>query len=120
MSGHADDLGGAECIEAVEEGYADLDLSGLAFRVSCSDALAEGFEAAHSLPGSGLSSNHERQSRPRIAQGANAPLTPHRLRQSPVYVNVTTAFRVGQIEYLSLQEGFTRCAPKSFWIIAAI
>lgn len=31
-----------------------------------------------------------------------------------------TAFRVGQVEYLSLQDRFTRCAPKNFRIIAAI
>jgi hypothetical protein len=32
---HADDLGGAERIEAIDEGAADPDFSGLAIGVSC-------------------------------------------------------------------------------------
>ena len=47
MSGHADDVGGAECVEAVDEGDADLDFGGLAVGVSCSDTFAEGLEAPH-------------------------------------------------------------------------
>ena len=47
MSGHADDLGGAECIEAVDEGDADLDFCGLVVGVSCGDAFTEGLETAH-------------------------------------------------------------------------
>lgn len=44
---HADDLSGAERIETVDEGDADLDFGGLSVRVSCGDALAEGLEAPH-------------------------------------------------------------------------
>ena len=44
-SGHAQDLGGAERIEAVQECNADVDFGGLAVGVSCDDALAEGLEA---------------------------------------------------------------------------
>ena len=46
-SGRADDLGGAEGIEAVDECDADVDFGGLAVGVSRGDALAEGLEAAH-------------------------------------------------------------------------
>ncbi|KPP97538.1 MAG: hypothetical protein HLUCCA12_18220 [Rhodobacteraceae bacterium HLUCCA12] len=47
MSCHTDDLGGAEGVEAVHEGNADVDFCGLSVGVSCHDALAEGFQAAH-------------------------------------------------------------------------
>jgi len=47
MSCHADDLGGAEGVEAVHEGDADVDFGGLSVGVSCHDTLAEGFQAAH-------------------------------------------------------------------------
>lgn len=53
-SGHANNLGGAECVEAVDEGDPDLDFSGLAVGVSCSYALAEGPEAANPLRCNGL------------------------------------------------------------------
>ena len=43
-SGHANDFGGAECVEAVDEGNADLDFGGLAVGVSCGDAFTEGLE----------------------------------------------------------------------------
>ena len=46
-SGRADDLGGAEGIEAVDECDGDVDFGGLAVGVSRGDALAEGLEAAH-------------------------------------------------------------------------
>gem|GEM_PF-1515539 len=46
-SGHADDIGCAEGVEAVHEGDADVDFGGLAVWFPCSDALAEGLEAAH-------------------------------------------------------------------------
>ena len=46
-SGHADDLGGAEGVEAVDECDADVDFGGLAVGVSCGDAFAEGLAAAH-------------------------------------------------------------------------
>lgn len=46
-SGHANDLGCAECVEAVHEGDADVDFGGLAVGVSCGDAFAECLEAAH-------------------------------------------------------------------------
>jgi hypothetical protein len=57
---HANDFGGAECVEAIDEGNPDLDFGGLAVGVSCSDALTEGLEAAHPLPSHGLPANHER------------------------------------------------------------
>ena len=44
MSGHADNLGGTEGIEAVDEGDADLDFCGLAVWVSCCDAVAKSLE----------------------------------------------------------------------------
>jgi hypothetical protein len=43
-SGHADDFGGAEGVEAVHECDAELDFGDLAVPVSCGDALAEGLE----------------------------------------------------------------------------
>ena len=46
-SSHPDGFGGTECVEAVDEGDADLDFSGLAVWVSCRYALAKGFEAPH-------------------------------------------------------------------------
>ena len=49
-SGNADDPGCAERVDAVHQGDADMDFGGLAVGVPCSDALAEGLEAAH--PGS--------------------------------------------------------------------
>jgi hypothetical protein len=57
---HANDFGGAECVEAIDEGNPDLDFGVLAVGVSCGDALTEGLEAAHPLPGNGLPANHER------------------------------------------------------------
>ena len=42
-SGHADDLSGAEGVEPVYEGNADLDFGGLAVGISGSDAFTEGF-----------------------------------------------------------------------------
>lgn len=47
ISCHADDVGGAECVEAVHQGDADVDFGGLAIWVSGSDPLAEGFQAPH-------------------------------------------------------------------------
>ena len=47
MSGHANDLGGAEGREAVHECDADVDFGGLAVRVPCGDALAECLETSH-------------------------------------------------------------------------
>ena len=44
---HANDLGGAEGVEAVDEGDADLDFGGLTVRVSCRDAFAKGLQAPH-------------------------------------------------------------------------
>lgn len=46
-SSHADDLSGAERIEAVDEGDADLDFGGLAVWVSRGDAFSECLEAPH-------------------------------------------------------------------------
>lgn len=46
-SGDANDLGGAECVEAVHECDADVDFCGLAVGVTGSDAFAEGLEAAY-------------------------------------------------------------------------
>ena len=46
-SSHADDLGGAECVEAVHEGDTDVDFGGLAVGVACGDTLTEGLQAAH-------------------------------------------------------------------------
>ena len=42
-----DDRDGAEGVEAVHEGDADVDFGGLSVGVSCHDTLAEGLEAAH-------------------------------------------------------------------------
>ena len=39
----ADDVGGAEGVEAVDEGDADVDFGGLSVRVSGGDAVSEGF-----------------------------------------------------------------------------
>ena len=44
---HADALGSAESVEAVQKCDADVDFRGLSLPVSCGDAFAEGFEAAH-------------------------------------------------------------------------
>ena len=44
MSGHADALGGAKGVEAVDEGDAHLDLGSLSVWVSCGDALAGSLE----------------------------------------------------------------------------
>ena len=46
-SGHANDPGGSEHVEAIDECDADLDFGGLAVWVSGGDALAEGLEAPH-------------------------------------------------------------------------
>lgn len=46
-SGDANDLGGAEGVEAVHERDADVDFGGLAVGVAGGDAFAEGLEAAH-------------------------------------------------------------------------
>ena len=43
-SGRANDLGGAECIGAVQASCAHLDIDGLAIGVPCSEARAKGFE----------------------------------------------------------------------------
>lgn len=60
MSCHANDVGGAECVEADHECDADLDLGDLSVGVAGDDAFAEGFGAAPPLLGSGLPANHER------------------------------------------------------------
>ena len=69
MSCHADDLGNTECIEAVHEGDADVDLGGLAVRVSRHDAFAEGFHTAHSCldPAAGVVSGPSFSQRPSVA-----------------------------------------------------
>ena len=46
-SWHANDLGGAEGVEAVDEGDADLDFGGLAVEVSYRYAFARGLQAPH-------------------------------------------------------------------------
>ena len=43
-SGHADDLSGAECVEAIHECDAEMDFGGLAIGVPCCDAFPEGLE----------------------------------------------------------------------------
>jgi hypothetical protein len=40
-SSRANDFGGAECVEAVEEDNMNLDFGGLAVRVSCGDAFTQ-------------------------------------------------------------------------------
>lgn len=50
-TGHANNLGGAEGVEAVDDGDADLDFCGLAGGVSCGDACSEGFEPSHFIMG---------------------------------------------------------------------
>lgn len=47
MSCHADDLGGAEGVESIHMGDADLDFGGLAVGVSRCDTLTESLRAAH-------------------------------------------------------------------------
>lgn len=47
MSGDADDLGGAEGVEAVHQCDADMDFGGWSVEVSRGDALTKGFEAAN-------------------------------------------------------------------------
>ncbi len=59
-SGNGLDLGGAERVEAVHEGDADLDFGDLTIRISWHDPLAKALQAVHLLPGSGLLANHER------------------------------------------------------------
>jgi hypothetical protein len=65
---HANDFGGAECVEAVDEGNADLDFGGLAVGVSCGDAFTEGLEAAPLCldPTSGVISRPALPERPAI------------------------------------------------------
>lgn len=46
-SGDADDFGTAKGLEAVRQGYTDVDLGGLAVGVSGSDAVSEGLQASH-------------------------------------------------------------------------
>ena len=69
MSCHADDLGGAECVEAVHEGDADVDFDGLAVRVSRHNAFAEGLQTAHSCldPAAGVVSGPSFSQRPSVA-----------------------------------------------------
>jgi len=47
VSDDADDFGGAEGVEAVHEGDADVDFGGLAVGVCCGDVFAAGLEASH-------------------------------------------------------------------------
>lgn len=44
---HADDLGGPECVEAVDKGDANLDLGSLAVGGSGGSVFTEDFQAAH-------------------------------------------------------------------------
>ncbi|MBB3987534.1 hypothetical protein GGQ68_003881 [Sagittula marina] len=46
-SGNADGVDGAERVEAIDKGDADVDFCALAIGVPSRDALAEGLEAAH-------------------------------------------------------------------------
>ena len=46
-SGHADDLGGAECVEAIYKGDPDVDFGSLAIGIPRIDALTEGLQASH-------------------------------------------------------------------------
>ncbi len=46
-SGHVNDFGGADWVEAVDEGDAGLDFDGLTVRATCGDAFTEGLVAAH-------------------------------------------------------------------------
>lgn len=46
-SGHADNLGGAERVEAIDKGDPDVDLGGLAIGIPRSDALIESLQAWH-------------------------------------------------------------------------
>lgn len=47
VSGDAEDVGGAECVEAVHQGDTDVDFGGLAIRVSGGNAFSERFQAPH-------------------------------------------------------------------------
>ena len=46
-SGHADDLGGAETIETVDEGDADVESSSLATVVPRGNVFTESFQVSH-------------------------------------------------------------------------
>lgn len=43
-SGHADDLGGAKRVEAIDKGDPDVDFGGLAIGIPRGDALTEGLQ----------------------------------------------------------------------------
>lgn len=73
---HSNDLGGAEYIEAIDEGDADLDFSGLVIGVSCGDAFTNDFEAAHPLVGSALRSNVTRGFASGVLSGPALPECP--------------------------------------------
>ena len=68
---NADDLGGAEGIEAVHQCDADLDSGGLPIRVSRGDASPKGLEAAHLRldPTSGVVSGPAFPERPAVVPG---------------------------------------------------
>ena len=73
-----DDLGGAACVEAVDEGDADPDFGRLAVGVSSGDAFTESFQAPHPLPGNGLFANHERVDLDPAAGVISRPALPER------------------------------------------
>ncbi len=56
-SGHADDLGGAERVEATDKGDPDVDFCGLALGVPRGYRLPESLQASHPLAGRALRSN---------------------------------------------------------------
>lgn len=47
VSCHADDVGGAERVEAIDKGDPDVDFGGLAIWIPRGDALTEGLQASH-------------------------------------------------------------------------
>jgi len=69
--GHANDLGGAESLEAICQGDADLDFGSLAVWVSRGDTLSKGLEAPHLCldPASGVISGPALPERPAMVPG---------------------------------------------------
>ena len=67
-SGDADGLGGAERVEAIDQGDPDVDFSSLAIGIPRGDALTEGLPASYPLAGRALRSNvprgHQKLQRP--------------------------------------------------------
>lgn len=81
------DLGGAEGVEAVDEGDADLDFGGLAVGVSCRDAFAKGLQAPHFCldPASDVISGPSLPERPAIVPGGAQGLVSSDCRRAVLF-----------------------------------